>query len=76
MHLPAALLATLDAPDLEAWRRRLRAENLSLLEEGWPPLRLHGAEWLRARDQLPPGYDPLAPAEARAAALAAVEGGS
>lgn len=72
--LPGTLLATLEADGLEAWLARLAAENRALLEEGWPALRLRAAEWLAARGKLPEGYDPLGPAAARAAALAASEG--
>lgn len=69
---PSALLAAVDR-DRAAWAAWLRAENRALLEDGDAATRARAAEWLAGRGALPPGFDPLAPADARRVALAAAD---
>ena len=49
---------------------RIVAEHLILLEESSPGLRVRAFEWLTAAGRAPLGYDPLAAASERRAALA------
>jgi hypothetical protein len=54
---------------LADFERRLAAENQELLEDAAPGLRSRAYDWLAARHRAPPGYDPLASAASRRAAL-------
>jgi hypothetical protein len=49
--------------------QRFRQENLDLLEDSSPATRARAYEWLAERALAPAGYDPLAPAAERRAAL-------
>jgi hypothetical protein len=51
------------------FERRLVAENTQYLEDGSPAARVRAYDWLRARGQAPPGYDPLASPRERREAL-------
>jgi hypothetical protein len=59
------------ARTLSGLRARLAAENAIYLEDNDPAARVRAYEWLAARNLAPAGYDPLAPVEARRAALEA-----
>jgi len=59
---------------LEDWNRRLVRENGIFLEDMSPAARCRALEWLAARGKAPAGFDPLAPAKQRRAALAAAPG--
>ncbi len=59
------------ARSLEDLRSHLAAENAIYLEDNDPAARVRAFEWLAARGMAPHGYDPLAPAESRRAALEA-----
>src|SRR5690606_39767088 len=59
------------ARSLEDLRSHLAAENAIYLEDNDPAARVRAFEWLSARGLAPSGYDPLAPAESRSAALEA-----
>lgn len=50
---------------------RLLAENRIYLEDPSPAARVRASDWLRARNRLPAGYDPLARGTERRAALEA-----
>jgi hypothetical protein len=75
---PHLLRETLESADADAFEARLRAENRAFLADGDPAARLRASDWLRARSELPQGYDPLADAAERRQALEAAttsEGG-
>ncbi len=57
------------AKDWNDLQDRLVTENLIYLEDISPASRSRAFDWLAARDLAPQGYDPLAPIEARRAAL-------
>lgn len=59
------------ASSLEELDRLLVAENEALLEDASPAMRVRASEWLARRGRAPRGYDPLAPAAERRAALEA-----
>lgn len=48
---------------------RLSAENFVYLEDNSPAARVRAFDWLTARGEAPPGYDPLAPPKQRQDAL-------
>lgn len=48
---------------------RLSAENFVYLEDNSPAARVRALDWLTARGEAPPGYDPLAPPKQRQDAL-------
>ena len=54
---------------LKALSSRLVEENLLFLEDNSPAARTRAHDWLRARDQAPAGYNPLASTKERRAAL-------
>ena len=58
---------------LAEFRARLTAENRIFLDDASAAARVRAFDWLAARGQAPVGYDPLAPAPARRAALEAAE---
>ena len=60
--------------DLNALRRRLIRENAIFLEDMSPAARSRALEWLATQGKAPAGFDPLAPAKQRRAALAAATG--
>lgn len=57
--------------DREDLHRRLIRENAIFLEDMSPAARCRALEWLAAQGKAPAGFDPLAPARQRRAALAA-----
>ena len=67
---PDAILAMLgqvgDSPSL---RQRLIAENYIALEDTSPAARVRAYDWLAAHDRAPAGFDPLADAKSRRAAI-------
>lgn len=58
---------------LAEFRARLAAENRIFLDDASAAARVRAFDWLAARGQAPAGYDPLAPAHERRAALEAAE---
>lgn len=58
---------------LAEFRARLAAENRIFLDDASAAARVRAFDWLAARGQAPAGYDPLAPAPTRRAALEAAE---
>jgi hypothetical protein len=58
---------------LAEFRARLAAENRIFLDDASAAARVRAFDWLAARGQAPAGYDPLAPAPERRAALEAAE---
>jgi hypothetical protein len=54
---------------LETLRERIVEENLAALEDSSPAARVRAVDWLSSRGRVPEGYDPLAPARERRAAL-------
>lgn len=69
---PGTLLEALEAAeDAAEWEEVLALENAALLDDGAPAVRVRAHAWLAARGRAPADYDPLAPAAARAHALAA-----
>jgi hypothetical protein len=69
-RLQDVLDAVTSCDDLAA---RLLAENRSFLRENDPAGRVHAYDWLLARGQAPPGFDPLGSREQRRQALEAAE---
>lgn len=67
---PDVILAMLpqvgDSPSL---RQRLIAENYIALEDTSPAARVRAYDWLAAHDRAPAGFDPLADAKSRRAAI-------
>lgn len=55
--------------DTEDFRLRLEAENRAFLEDSNPSARVRAFDWLQRRDLAPAGFDPLASAAERRAAL-------
>jgi hypothetical protein len=53
----------------EALNQRLIAENLIALEDNSPAARVRAFDWLSSRGQAPAGFDPLADARSRRAAI-------
>jgi len=69
-RLPMMLLEVLESSaDGDAFDRGLAAANGTLLADGDPAVRVGAFEWLEARGEAPPGFDPLATARMRRAAL-------
>ncbi len=64
--LQALVMAAQDRSDLE---ERLLDANLDALENASPAARVRAFDWLAGRGCAPEGYDPLAPAAERRAAL-------
>jgi len=66
---PAALGELAAAsPSRADFETRVRAENLILLDDSSPASRVRAFEWMSARNEAPPDYNPLGtPAERRAA---------
>ncbi|HKD99719.1 MAG TPA: hypothetical protein VKE69_01815 [Planctomycetota bacterium] len=62
--------AVADSAGPEALLERIAQENRFALEDSSPAARVRAYDWLAARDQAPPGYDPLGPVAARREALA------
>jgi hypothetical protein len=58
-----------EATSSEDLYNRITAENLILLEESSPGLRVRAYDWLRAAGKAPEGFDPLASPQDRRAAL-------
>ena len=67
-RLQEVLEQTTSCDDLAS---RLLAENRSFLRENDPAGRVHAHDWLAARGQAPPGFDPLGSREQRRHALEA-----
>ncbi len=71
---PAALRLLLEtARDCPSLGAAVREENLLALRDRHPTRRVHGHGWLVSNGGAVPGYDPLAPAAQRRAALRAHE---
>jgi len=58
---------------LEDFAGRVRRMNRLYLEDSDPAARTRAFDWLDGRGEVPPGYDPLGPAEERREALRAAE---
>jgi hypothetical protein len=65
--------AVAESDGVDALRERLVRENRIFLEDAVPAARVRAYDWLDARGLAPEGYDPLADAEERRAALARLE---
>ncbi len=67
---PSALAALATASgSRDDFQKRLQAEHLVLLDDASPASRVRAYDWLAVRELAPPGYDPLADAKSRRAAL-------
>ena len=65
--------AVAESDGVRELRERLVRENRIFLEDAVPATRVRAYDWLAARGLAPEGFDPLASAEERRAALARLE---
>lgn len=63
--------ALAESGSLDELHRELTAENLILLRDADPAVRIRAYDWLQARGSAPEGFDPLGPPKQRRNALAA-----
>ena len=74
-HVSTLEELTTNADDIDEFQSLLVRENFIFLEDISPAARSRAFEWLKAKNQAPDGYDPLAPLKERRAVLKSIEKG-
>lgn len=72
-HVSTLEELTANANDIDEFQSLLVRENFIYLEDISPAARTRAFEWLKARNQAPDGYDPLASLKERRAVLKSIE---